>query len=118
MSFQIDCKGLFNLLESFTATSTFAKPKTWTDIPLELRNKYNYNERLKLFLWISFNSFSFRVRTASQYKDDTNLGSKRNEAKVFSLESIQREFSNLFLSIVKLGSRSLQDCSRKPGLGA
>ena len=59
MSFQIDCKNLFNLLESFTATSTFAKPKTWTDIPLELRNKYTYNERLKLFLWILFNSFSF-----------------------------------------------------------
>merc|ERR1712227_6206 len=85
----IDCKGLFNLLESFTATSTFAKPKTWTDIPLELRNKYNYNER---------------VRTASQYKDDTNLGSKRNEAKVFSLESIQKELIQPWLNNTDVGA--------------
>ena len=57
--------------------------------------------------------FSFRVKSASQYRgtknikqnlivmiffeDETRLGSERNEAKVFSMKSIQKDFSKLFL---------------------
>ena len=48
--FKIDCKGLFELLESFTETSTFMKPKPLSDIPIELIDMYTHNKRLNFFL--------------------------------------------------------------------